>query len=403
MATNLVIPSDIQSRTPEQKAAYYGQQRMAGFSDPAIRNAVSGTIGPQSDSDWNTLLQLSGYDSVAPDALYRSNTSGNSLIAALRGGTPSLPAGSASSFSMLPNRQPTAAPRPPTPSEQPYFLNRVTPFEAPVLSEAPPAPGAPAPIGGPGVPAQSPRPGAPAPARALPNFTPWVSSDLSGEEKAALFNNYLQRGYTGQELRTAVEKTFGKQPDSDWNALVNFASQQPKDLLPTNNPQGLFKGEIQQAVQKWRESGTPAPSPVQAPAPAPVAAPTPAPIAAPVAPPAPVVAPAPLQSFNEADDLDLMTAALADTPAPIQQKTATQPITIQADFAAMSPQQKANLYNSYLGNYSDAEIRAAIEAQMGPQRDEDWAYLRRLAGVQQDVPQQPSPDDWMNLYAWNQF
>lgn len=392
MATNLVIPSDIQSRSPEQRADYYAQQRMAGFSDPAIRNAVSGAFGPQPDSDWNYLLQLSGYNDVAPDSLYRSPTSGNSLIAALRGNTPQQPAGSVSSFSMLPNRvQPTPPPAPTT-SQRPNFLNQVTPFQ-PVDgtgSQTTPSGGNVA-----NSPAASPTVGGTTPARALPSFTPWVSSDLSGEEKAALFNNYLQRGFTGKDLRLAVEKSFGNQKEEDWTALLNFASQQPKDLLPTNNPQGLFKNEIQTAVRNWQQS--------KAPAPAPIAAPAPAPVAAPVAAPAPVIAPAPMQPFDQGNDFDLMDAALIDTPAPVQQETAAQPLTINADFAAMSPQQKADLYNSYLGSYSDADIRAAIEAQLGPQPDEDWAYLRRLAaGGIADVGQdQDTLENVIDLYERN--
>lgn len=126
MATNLVIPSDIQSKSAQEKADFYSTQRMAGFSDPAIRNAVSGVVGPQSDSDWSYLMQLSGYDNVAPDSQQGSNPFGNSLIAALRNNTPAQPAGSVSSYSMLPNRAP--APPAPAPAPIPNYLNKVSPF-----------------------------------------------------------------------------------------------------------------------------------------------------------------------------------------------------------------------------------------------------------------------------------
>jgi hypothetical protein len=107
-----------------------------------------------------------------------------------------------------------------------------------------------------------------------------------------------------------------------------------------------------------------------------------------------------MQPFDQGNDFDLMDAALIDTPAPVQQETAAQPLTINADFAAMSPQQKADLYNSYLGSYSDADIRAAIEAQVGPQPDEDWAYLRRLAagGIADVGADQDTLENVFDLY-----
>ena len=395
MATNLVIPSDIQSRSPEQRADYYAQQRMAGFSDPAIRNAVSGAFGPQPDSDWNYLLQLSGYNDVAPDSLYRSPTSGNSLIAALRAGTPAQPAGSASSFSMLPNRvQPTPAPAP-TPSEKPYFLNQVTPFETPGVtgSQVTPSGGT---VAAP-PPGAKPIVGGTTTTRALPNFTSWVRDDLTPQEKAAAYNNYLQRGYTDKELRDAANKSFGgNQSDTDWNYLLELAGQQPKDLLPINNTQGLYKKDIQAAVAGLAKTAAPSPAPAPAPVTAPVAAP--APVTAPVA------APAPMQPIDQQDDFSLMNAAMPETQAPERQATATQPLFINANVASMSPQQKADLYNSYLSNYSDADIRAAIEAQVGPQADEDWAYLRRLAaGGGNAGADQQTPDDLIGLYEWNRF
>ena len=416
MATNIVIPSNLGAMSPEQKASAYTQQRLAGFSDPAIRNAVSGAVGPQSDQDWNYLLQLSGYNDVAPDSLYRSPTSGNSLIAALRAGTPAQPAGSASSFSMLPNRvQPTPPPTPTT-SERPYFLNQVTPFETPGVTGsqvapsggtvAAPPPGAKPIVGGTTI------------TRALPNFASWVRDDLSPEEKAAAYNNYLARGFTDAELREAANKSFGgKQSDADWAYLTGLAKQQPGDLLPINNPYGFTKDVLQKAVSDWQKTRAPAtapaPAPVAAPVAPPVAAPIAPPVAAPIAAPAPAPAPvaapvpAPAPAFvqpvsletDDASYFNLMDAALPETAA--QQPTA-QRLTINADVSSMTPQQKANLYKSYLGSYSDADIRAAVEAQLGPQPDADWEFLRRLAaGNVEPEPQQQ--DDWMNLYQWNQF
>lgn len=269
MATNLVIPSDIQSRTADQKADFYSQQRMAGFSDPAIRNAVSGVVGPQSDSDWNYLLQLSGYNNVAPDALYRNNTSGNSLIAALRGGTPSNPAGSTSSFSMLPNRESAPMPAPAPRPEQPFLLNRVAPFEAmptampgsarPVgtslTSKAP----ATAPVTAPVAqvkPAAAPAP-APAPTPAPPpknaRFPSWVYTDLSPIEKAAVYNSYAQRGSTSDEIRALA----GTQTDEEWAALEELAGTLPMDIVkpfPT-------KSDVQTAVKNWQEGQKSAPVP----------------------------------------------------------------------------------------------------------------------------------------------
>lgn len=130
MAIELSIPNDLSSRTAQEKADFYSTQRMAGFSDPAIRNAVSSTIGPQADDDWNYLLQLSGYANVPPDQQRGSLPYGNSLIAALRNNTQQLPAGSMSSYTMLPNQAPAPPVAAPPPSRQPNYLNIVRPFPA---------------------------------------------------------------------------------------------------------------------------------------------------------------------------------------------------------------------------------------------------------------------------------
>lgn len=215
MATNLVIPTDIQSRTADQKADFYSQQRMAGFSDPAIRNAVSGAVGPQSDADWNYLLQLSGYNNVAPDSLYRSPSSGNSLIAALRGNTPQPPAGSVSSFSMLPNREsapmPAAAPRP----EQPFLLNRIAPFGGMPQAAAGSARPVSTPINGGKATAPAATP-APAPA-VKPVTAPNVVSDA---DKTAFLKDIWTTGRTGVEVRSDFENLYGPLSEDQWRQYV---------------------------------------------------------------------------------------------------------------------------------------------------------------------------------------
>lgn len=209
MATNLVIPGDLQSRSAQDKADFYSTQRMAGFSDPAIRNAVTGTIGQQTDSDWNALLQLSGYDNVAPDSQRGSNPFGNSLINALRNNTPGMPAGSASSYTMLPNRAPAPPPASQTPNSTPNstpnYLNRVTPT------------------------------GLVPPGRNLTSSLPSNWANLNADQKIAYFN------YTGARPEDLLASGVS-QADVDWMSGQGFGTR-PQTTEGTRNVISMLPNE----------------------------------------------------------------------------------------------------------------------------------------------------------------
>lgn len=56
-------------------------------------------------------------------------------------------------------------------------------------------------------------------------------------------------------------------------------------------------------------------------------------------------------------------------------------LVVPENVASWTPAQKIALYASKRAmGYSDAEIRAAVEAALGRQADSDWAYLQTQAG-----------------------
>ena len=97
-------------------------------------------------------------------------------------------------------------------------------------------------------------------------------------------------------------------------------------------------------------------------------------------------------------DIDYMLAngygSAANKPATTPTATTGLP-TLPADLSSYTAQQKADLYNSLLGQkFTDAQIRRAA----GPQSDEDWSYLQNLAKkpaaqttVQGQTPPPPAP------------
>ena len=97
-------------------------------------------------------------------------------------------------------------------------------------------------------------------------------------------------------------------------------------------------------------------------------------------------------------DIDYMLAngygSAANKPAATTTATTGLP-TLPADIGSYTAQQKADLYNSLLGQkFTDAQIREAA----GPQSDEDWSYLQNLAKkpaaqttVQGQTPPPPAP------------
>jgi hypothetical protein len=54
----LQVPSSLQQGTAQDKAAFYNNALGQGYNDQAIRSAVTGSIGQQTDSDWGALQGL---------------------------------------------------------------------------------------------------------------------------------------------------------------------------------------------------------------------------------------------------------------------------------------------------------------------------------------------------------
>jgi hypothetical protein len=198
-------PPTAPSRSIDSKIAEYRQLASYGLSNDRIRRIAETFHGPQTDTDWTELTRLAG------------GTVGGIKAPA--------PAGA-----------PVAAPAAPKPTAPP-LAGAATPPPRPTAGPAP------------------------------NQFAEWVSKDLTPQEKAAAYNNYLSRGYKDEDVR----RMAGTQSDSDWASLTELASGMPRDLVKTEG--APFKADIQQAVQKYNEAQpgyvapTPAPSPpVAAPA-----------------------------------------------------------------------------------------------------------------------------------------
>lgn len=54
----LNVPTSLGQGTAQDKAAFYNNALGQGYSDQAIRSAVNGSLGQQSDSDWTALQGL---------------------------------------------------------------------------------------------------------------------------------------------------------------------------------------------------------------------------------------------------------------------------------------------------------------------------------------------------------
>jgi hypothetical protein len=181
-------------RTAASKIAEYRQLASYGLSNDRIRRIAETFHGPQTDTDWAELTRLAG-----------------GTVGGLKADAP---AGA-----------PVAAPAAPKPTAPPSVAT--PPVAAPAAGPAP------------------------------NQFAEWVSKDLTPQEKAAAYNNYLMRGYKDEDLR----RMAGTQSDSDWASLTELASGMPQDLVKTEG--SPFKTDIQEAVQKYNEAqpGYVAPTP----------------------------------------------------------------------------------------------------------------------------------------------
>jgi hypothetical protein len=182
------------SRSIDSKIAEYRQLASYGLSNDRIRRIAETFHGPQTDTDWAELTRLAG-----------------GTVGGLKADAP---AGA-----------PVAAPAAPKPTAPPSVAT--PPVAAPAAGPAP------------------------------NQFAEWVSKDLTPQEKAAAYNNYLMRGYKDEDLR----RMAGTQSDSDWASLTELASGMPQDLVKTEG--SPFKTDIQEAVQKYNEAqpGYVAPTP----------------------------------------------------------------------------------------------------------------------------------------------
>ncbi len=179
----------IAAMTPQQKAAYYNRQLAAGYSDAEIRKAVERSVGPQTDEAWSYLRNLAGGNAPAP--------------------TPAPTPAPAPGAGPAPVPTPAPAPREPTDRRQPTGVD------------------------------------------ASYSFPSWVFTDLSPQEKAALYNNFRNRGLSDAYIRQIADKSQ-KQTDADWAELTRLAAGMPLNLIPGAAP---TKADLQTAVRNYNAIG----------------------------------------------------------------------------------------------------------------------------------------------------
>ena len=353
MATALVVPTDLQSWSAQDKANYYGQQRTAGFSDPAIRNAISGSFGPQMEGDWNYALQLSGYQEPTANTAPKSNLPGNSLIAALRENTPKQPVGNVSSFTMLPNRFDNNQYQ--FGSGSPNFGTDNTGFARPPAPSPAPRPVAPAP-------APMARPSPQQMASKINLTLPSGWDKLSTLQKVDYFNAndvtpdmLLQAGLTQKEIDALRNESYvgmspktqfskiGRELPDQWN-VPGGPLDEAQEKIAYFNKEVVSPSEMLTAGMSQRDLDWMFKNGYLVGAPTPAASPTPA--AAPVAPaPAPVTQPSSVVTQP-------VTAA-APAPANSANTLAGQ---IPPDWNSLTPEKKIDWYSK--SNLTPQQLRA---------------------------------------------
>ena len=178
----------------------------------------------------------------------------------------------------------------------------------------------------------------------------------TAEDKAKQYNTMIALGYSDAQLRAAA----GPQTETDWNYLKQLATslKPATPVVATPTTGGTQRQAIIDAYQQIMG---------RVPSEAEIAAHGTAPIA-----------------DIQQSIRDYVTAHPTTTPTPVVNKAVTQGVpTIPASVFAPTalPADKAAAYQQARGqNYTDAQIRAAVETAAGPQTAADWAALQGLAG-----------------------
>jgi hypothetical protein len=194
-------------------------------------------------------------------------------------------------------------------------------------------------------------------------------ADYSAEQKARFYLAMLAQGFTDAQIRITAESTFGYQPDDSWAYLQSIAASlvaadaaaaaalaaAAAEAAALAAPTSSAAAVTQQAAQVAQDAADTAAQAVT------------------------------VQEAQDAAQTATTAAQTATAAASTVTTTATTGapavLTLPENIASLTPGQKAFLYLSLLfdAKLRDSQIRTAVEAKLGPQSDESWSALQKLA------------------------
>jgi hypothetical protein len=73
----------------------------------------------------------------------------------------------------------------------------------------------------------------------------------TGQQKGNLYNNMLGQGFNDNQIRSSADTLFGKQSDTDWSQLAQYAGQQSPTGRPMPGSAQFFQPVYQQQDQNY--------------------------------------------------------------------------------------------------------------------------------------------------------
>lgn len=190
------------------------------------------------------------------------------------------------------------------------------------------------------------------PLKPAKNYTPLIFpsgiNEMTPQEKAGLYNSLIGQGYTDNQIHIAANQQFGYQPDDSWAYLTNLA----KPLAINVTQDTAEKDKAAEYNRLLKEGRTDA-----------------------------QIRAAADTQFGKQSDYDWNYLQQSANSLAGQKPTTGQPaLTFDPGTSAMNEQQKADYYNTLLGQgYTDQQIHASANQQFGNQTNTDWNYLTNLA------------------------
>lgn len=82
-------------------------------------------------------------------------------------------------------------------------------------------------------------------------------AEMSPQQKAQVYNQFIAQGFSNDQIRQAVESQFGQQTNENWSALQNLASGLLTPQQPTNRPKAVLFGDSMSEFVGYNADGSP--------------------------------------------------------------------------------------------------------------------------------------------------